>query len=251
VDEDCLDGIFCNGLEQCLDGFCVPGGWPCSYGDTCDEEVGCFELRTICDVDEDCDDGFFCNGFEECLSGLCFSSEPPCTDGLLCDEDAAECIFLPPVQGPMVFAYPEFEQSSRIFFEDIYGDADYDVIYFLDDFSPEPRDELRFYWVPVNDPDTRLQIDPTPAIDIFLQPYGLAILQPWPMLEFGLVDCFEIRFIDVYIEVDLIRNDGKVEVLLHTTRVQQFLGDADAGIGEFYDPTDVVIRVECFDDIPR
>ena len=44
VDSDCSDNIFCNGIEQCEDGDCVPGHFPCARGI-------CFEDITICEPD--------------------------------------------------------------------------------------------------------------------------------------------------------------------------------------------------------
>ena len=37
VDGDCDDGLFCNGLESCAGGTCMPGSNPCSAGDICNE----------------------------------------------------------------------------------------------------------------------------------------------------------------------------------------------------------------------
>ena len=37
--EDCDDGLFCNGSENCLNEACVDGPLPCSDGQTCNEEA--------------------------------------------------------------------------------------------------------------------------------------------------------------------------------------------------------------------
>ncbi len=112
---DCDDGIFCNGVETCVDKTCQPGtnpcpddgifcngsetcsedtdacghaGNPCQLNLTCDEEwdacVGCLE-------DSDCNDGLFCNGIETCLEGACRPGTYPCPEGVTCDEEADEC----------------------------------------------------------------------------------------------------------------------------------------------------------------
>ncbi len=38
-DEDCDDGLFCNGQETCVGGGCQPGTDPCGPGDICNEET--------------------------------------------------------------------------------------------------------------------------------------------------------------------------------------------------------------------
>lgn len=39
-DGHCLDALFCNGIETCVDNVCVPGVSPCSQTLACDEETG-------------------------------------------------------------------------------------------------------------------------------------------------------------------------------------------------------------------
>lgn len=52
-DEDCDDGVFCNGRERCINGQCAPGTNPCRPTESCDESLrGCFELVTIDPDDE-------------------------------------------------------------------------------------------------------------------------------------------------------------------------------------------------------
>ena len=62
VDADCDDTVFCNGLEQCVGGFCEAGTVPCP-GLLCRESdhscVQCLDAT-------DCDDFDPCNGIETC-----------------------------------------------------------------------------------------------------------------------------------------------------------------------------------------
>jgi hypothetical protein len=37
-DNDCIDDIFCNGVEQCIDGDCLEGDYPCATDELCIEE---------------------------------------------------------------------------------------------------------------------------------------------------------------------------------------------------------------------
>lgn len=87
LDLDCSDGIFCNGVESCIDGECVDGAAPCE--DYCEESLRlCFE----CKEDSECDDQTFCNGEEVCYRGACFSENPPCAEDEICDENRDVCI---------------------------------------------------------------------------------------------------------------------------------------------------------------
>ncbi len=87
VDDDCDDGVFCNGAEICTEGACASGAAPCAEG-YCDESA---DECVDCLVDGDCDDGVFCNGDETCSVGSCLSGAAPCMDGF-CDESADECV---------------------------------------------------------------------------------------------------------------------------------------------------------------
>jgi len=86
-DQECDDGVFCNGAETCEDGSCQTGQDPCP-GSFCSEDqqqcVGCLD-------DGDCDDGVFCNGAEACEDGSCVAGDEPCTDRQ-CDETVAACV---------------------------------------------------------------------------------------------------------------------------------------------------------------
>lgn len=66
--EECTDGLYCNGEESCYLGHCVPGATACP------------------------DDGLFCNGEESCNedADTCETTGDPC-DGLECHEDTDTC----------------------------------------------------------------------------------------------------------------------------------------------------------------
>ena len=92
-DEQCDDGLYCNGAEQCIAGECVAGSDPCT-GRTCFEDT---DTCAPCQNHAECDDGLYCNGTEWCdLVGECQPGEPPdCTDAVMCTVDlcdeTAEC----------------------------------------------------------------------------------------------------------------------------------------------------------------
>ncbi len=103
-DADCDDLFFCNGLEACSAGRCVP-----SATAPCDDRVGCTfdrcsESARSCEqipVDALCDDGLYCNGTAICDPAMgCLPDRPSCTDGDactadLCDESMRTCTFMP------------------------------------------------------------------------------------------------------------------------------------------------------------
>ena len=87
-DPDCGDGNSCNGVETCVDGFCVAGtprncddGDPCNGRETCDAATG------QCVPGPPCDDLNPCNGVETCsLATGCQPGTPiVCVDADLCD----------------------------------------------------------------------------------------------------------------------------------------------------------------------
>ena len=95
VDDDCDDGVFCNGAETCSVGSCEAGS-----AVTCDDGVACTvdscnESTDSCDFTTDdmaCSDGLFCNGAETCNSTLgCQAAATPACQGLQCDEIADVC----------------------------------------------------------------------------------------------------------------------------------------------------------------
>jgi hypothetical protein len=75
VDEDCDDGIYCNGGEVCAEGVeCQAGTNPCP------------------------DDGLYCNGVESCneVNDQCESGADPCTScsaiNCICDDTVDHCV---------------------------------------------------------------------------------------------------------------------------------------------------------------
>lgn len=91
IDQDCFDGLFCNGDETCIGGECVPGTDPCEASETCVEDNDECMAAVGCVSDDECDDGFFCNGDETCSGGECVSGSNPCDTGEICEEDIDEC----------------------------------------------------------------------------------------------------------------------------------------------------------------
>jgi hypothetical protein len=124
---DCNDGIYCDGVESCVNGACRNGtpvscgdAFTCTY-DVCDESIvacrhlpdhtqcaagtlcsptsGC-QAAPRCTSDADCDDHLICNGAEHCTAGVCTGSPPlNCDDGIDCTSDfCAEnrgCVHIP------------------------------------------------------------------------------------------------------------------------------------------------------------
>jgi|GEM_PF-3309707 len=86
------DGVFCNGLEFCVDGTCFSQGDPCTApGLVCDAAA---EVRGACSctIDAVCDDGLFCNGVESCSpDGGCQSTGNPCQPNEVCVESLDRC----------------------------------------------------------------------------------------------------------------------------------------------------------------
>ena len=102
-DDDCADGLACNGDETCdVDtGDCTAGeALTCEALEVCDDlRGGC---AAACAEDADCDDGAFCNGGETCdaATGLCVSgSAETCPDDEVCDDTTASCIADEPDDG--------------------------------------------------------------------------------------------------------------------------------------------------------
>jgi len=90
-DADCYDGLFCTGVETCVEGVCQPGTDRCQ------------------------DDGFFCNGLESCdeENDSCLSSGDPCPEGTICDEELDRCE--PVVPLPTILLNPDSYFQSRWF----------------------------------------------------------------------------------------------------------------------------------------
>jgi len=86
TNEECDDGLYCNGAEFCLDLVCYDGIPPCTEAaPVCDEANDrCVE----CLEDSHCNDLVFCNGEETCDTGnaTCLAGADPCP-GQRCDEE--------------------------------------------------------------------------------------------------------------------------------------------------------------------
>jgi len=126
----CDDGLFCNGVDSCVEGECTSHtGDPCSEGGecqtTCDETFDhCFNTQgTECSSDENvctddacdgagtcahnpnsvpCDDALFCNGTDTCSGGSCSMHAGNVCSGECarsCDEKNQACDFDPPGTG--------------------------------------------------------------------------------------------------------------------------------------------------------
>ena len=73
ADPDCDDGLYCNGVEDCVSGSCVAGTpVSCDDGVACTDDA-CNEGTDSCDNtpnDAACDNGLFCDGAETCHASL-------------------------------------------------------------------------------------------------------------------------------------------------------------------------------------
>lgn len=93
VDDECDDGVFCNGREYCNDaGVCAGSGAPdCDDGAACTTD-GCDEAIDACVYIPDhrsCDNGRVCDGREQCVAWTgCIDGDPiDCDDGDECTVD--------------------------------------------------------------------------------------------------------------------------------------------------------------------
>lgn len=96
LDDQCDDGVFCNGAETCdAEADCQKGiapvvsdGVACTV-DACDEEAG--EVTHTPD-DSACDDDLWCNGAETCngLAGCQDGLAPSLDDGVACTVDSCD-----------------------------------------------------------------------------------------------------------------------------------------------------------------
>ncbi len=100
TDEECGDGLYCNGGEVCdVLGHCGSGAYPCP-GQMCDD-AGDACVDIACTTAPECDDGLYCNGIETCVGDVCQPGTPiDCGDGIACtvdscDEVADTCVNLP------------------------------------------------------------------------------------------------------------------------------------------------------------
>lgn len=107
TDNECDDGLFCNGVEECRPGFpgtdalgCRAGEIPtgfdpdptdCTVLGACDEETDSFPLVTLGEGDP-CTDGIACTENDSCQSdGTCagLPTDTLCNDGLFCNGEEA------------------------------------------------------------------------------------------------------------------------------------------------------------------
>lgn len=92
TDLECADADLCNGVEQCVSGFCNPGtAVDCGDGVDCTLD-SCAPLTGLCaheTEDAICDDGAACNGEETCNAtlGCVDGSSVVCNDGIACTHD--------------------------------------------------------------------------------------------------------------------------------------------------------------------
>lgn len=91
--QECDDGLFCNGQEVCLEeGICQSGApMDCADDVACTQDV-CNESTNTCDhfpTDTLCNDGLFCNGQETCtLDGCEEGLAISCDDNISCTIDS-------------------------------------------------------------------------------------------------------------------------------------------------------------------
>jgi cysteine-rich repeat protein len=94
-DPDCDDTLYCNGIEECIDGECQ-SGVPLVIDDGIDCTIDrCNELGKRVQHTPDhpsCSDGLFCNGAERCqpLLGCRPGNPPPIDDGVDCTLDSCD-----------------------------------------------------------------------------------------------------------------------------------------------------------------
>ena len=95
IDADCNDGLYCNGVEKCIDSKCYSGTpTDCSYlSDQCSNGV-CDENQDKCVVQSKpdgtaCNDGLYCIIGETCQTGTCKgTSTRDCSDKETCTVDS-------------------------------------------------------------------------------------------------------------------------------------------------------------------
>jgi hypothetical protein len=105
---DCDDGVFCNGVEECVSGICIsprnaacrdPGG--CATA-TCQEDQGGCAIDPTPPAAGTCDAGSVCLADLGCtkVEGCTSASDPRCDDGRACTDDVCDvasgrCLHLP------------------------------------------------------------------------------------------------------------------------------------------------------------
>lgn len=88
----CDDGLFCNGVEACVNGVCGAGApVVCNDGVACTVDA-CDETANACVIQPNnaaCDDGNVCNGTELCgVAGCVAGTALVCNDGNACTDDS-------------------------------------------------------------------------------------------------------------------------------------------------------------------
>jgi len=88
------DGLYCNGVEGCneFDDVCTHSGNPCQLPTMCHEITDRCGVTPECDVDEDCDDGLYCNGAEKCVNRICQPGTNPCPNNWLFCNGFEQCL---------------------------------------------------------------------------------------------------------------------------------------------------------------
>jgi hypothetical protein len=110
--QECDDGLYCNGVESCVGGWCRPGSLDCSaVADQCND-AGCDEDEDVCvavpRVDEtQCDDGRWCTQNDACAGGVCTGDLRDCSAAAaecmagVCNETTRQCEGRPMADGDL------------------------------------------------------------------------------------------------------------------------------------------------------
>jgi minor extracellular protease Epr len=93
-DAECDDGLYCNGVEKCVNSVCQAGiSVDCSsLSNECNNGV-CDENLKACIAQPkpngtSCDDGLFCTNPDTCTAGVCGGPARSCDDGKACTTDS-------------------------------------------------------------------------------------------------------------------------------------------------------------------
>ena len=90
ADADCDDGLYCNGVETCLNGSCQSGLPPsCGSGKVCDEGLDACVAPPACAGDADCSDGDACT-IDACIDGDCSHTDIPSCNPAACFKGAPD-----------------------------------------------------------------------------------------------------------------------------------------------------------------
>jgi len=110
VDADCDDGLWCTGVETCVDCVCTTEPRDCSAVEDQCNAAGCDEDADMCVPNPvsdgtTCDDGLYCTDSDVCTGGLCSGPALDCTALAgecqvgICNEDSDQCEFQPASEG--------------------------------------------------------------------------------------------------------------------------------------------------------